>query len=292
MAVLPREAAPRKARCRAAVWGATLVLGALLAGCATPPPASDPQAVADYHETNDPLEPTNRVLYSVNNGLDTAILRPVAVGYRDAVPQVVRTHTHDFLVNLSNPVTLADDMLQGKPRARRRHADAAADQHHGGCRRHLRRGRGLGLSAARHRFRRHPGAVGPAGRTLPVPAAVRPVPTRATRWASAAITRSTRSPISGKAQRSTSCTGRGSPSPRSTRAPRISTTSTRSRRPRSTRTRRSAACTGSTAPRRSSRPATTTAPPRRPGIRSRHPRRPPAPPRRRPASIGTSPAVK
>lgn len=104
-------------------WALTLV-GSLpmvplllaLAGCATPPPASDPEALADYRETNDPLEPTNRVLFRVNNGLDTAILRPVAVAYRDVVPMVVRTHTHDFLVNLSNPVTLVDDMLEGKPR--------------------------------------------------------------------------------------------------------------------------------------------------------------------------------
>jgi phospholipid-binding lipoprotein MlaA len=95
-------------------FAATLLLA--LAGCATPPPASDPDALADYRESNDPLEPTNRVLYRVNDGLDTVILRPVAVAYRDVVPMVVRDHTHDFLVNLSNPVTLASDIMQGKPR--------------------------------------------------------------------------------------------------------------------------------------------------------------------------------
>jgi len=136
MAVLPREAASRKTPGLGRLglgrpglgrpglgrpgWGTILVAGlsfaALLAGCATPPPASDPQALADYRDTNDPWEPTNRVIYRINDGLDTAILRPVAVGYRDVVPETVRTHTHDFLVNLSSPVTLADDMLQGKPR--------------------------------------------------------------------------------------------------------------------------------------------------------------------------------
>ena len=33
-------------------------------------------------ETNDPLEPTNRVFYAINNGLDTVILRPAAQAYR------------------------------------------------------------------------------------------------------------------------------------------------------------------------------------------------------------------
>ncbi|MBV9813994.1 MAG: VacJ family lipoprotein, partial [Acetobacteraceae bacterium] len=90
-----------------------VVLG--IAGCATPPPASDPDALAEYRETDDPLEPTNRVFYAINDGLDTVILRPLAIAYRDGVPQVVRTHVHDTLVNLGEPVQLADDISQGKP---------------------------------------------------------------------------------------------------------------------------------------------------------------------------------
>ena len=57
-----------------------------LAGCATPPPANDPDAVADFRQTNDPLEPTNRVFYKINDALDTVILKPVAQAYRFAVP--------------------------------------------------------------------------------------------------------------------------------------------------------------------------------------------------------------
>jgi hypothetical protein len=57
-----------------------------LSGCATKPPADDPDAVADYQQTNDPLEPTNRVFYAINNGLDTVLLRPAALAYRYAVP--------------------------------------------------------------------------------------------------------------------------------------------------------------------------------------------------------------
>jgi phospholipid-binding lipoprotein MlaA len=100
---------------RSALIGAAFV-ALTLSGCATPPPASDPDAVADFKQTNDPYEPANRVGYAINNGIDTVILRPLAVGYRYAVPEVVRTHVHNVLANLGSPVLLANDMLQGKPR--------------------------------------------------------------------------------------------------------------------------------------------------------------------------------
>jgi phospholipid-binding lipoprotein MlaA len=87
-----------------------------LAGCATPPPASDPDAVADFKQTNDPLEPTNRVLFKVNAGIDTVILRPVAKGYTWAVPSFVRARIHNVLSNLNSPVLLANDIMQTKPR--------------------------------------------------------------------------------------------------------------------------------------------------------------------------------
>jgi phospholipid-binding lipoprotein MlaA len=87
-----------------------------LAGCATKPPADDPDAVADYQQTNDPLEPTNRVFYAINNGLDTVLLRPAALAYRYAVPSPVRTGIHNVLANIGTPVQLTNDMLEGKPR--------------------------------------------------------------------------------------------------------------------------------------------------------------------------------
>ena len=92
-----------------------VLLGAL-GGCAPPPPANDPDAVADYKETNDPLEPTNRAIYAFNNGLDTVLLRPAAQAYRFVIPQPVRTGIHNVLNNLGTPVELSNDMLEGKPR--------------------------------------------------------------------------------------------------------------------------------------------------------------------------------
>ena len=85
----------------------TAVLLGNLGGCATPPPASDPDAVADFKETNDPIEPTNRAIYAFNNGLDTVILRPAAQAYRFLLPTPVRTGIHNALNNLSTPVQLS-----------------------------------------------------------------------------------------------------------------------------------------------------------------------------------------
>ena len=105
---------------RAVIRHHLLVISALLlgtlAGCATPPPASDPEAVADFQEANDPLEPTNRVVYAIDDGLDTVILRPVAKAYRVVVPPPVRAGIHNVLSNLITPVQLGNDMLEGKPR--------------------------------------------------------------------------------------------------------------------------------------------------------------------------------
>ncbi len=91
-------------------------VGLMLAGCATPPPASDPDAVADFQQTSDPLEPTNRVFDAVNNGIDAVVVKPLALGYQWAVPQFVRARVHNVLHNLDSPVLLANDIMQTKPR--------------------------------------------------------------------------------------------------------------------------------------------------------------------------------
>src|SRR5215472_15358259 len=88
-----------------------LLAPAALAACATPP--TDPDALADYQQKNDPLEPTNRVLYKINDGLDTVIVRPAAMAYH-ALPQPVRNGVHNVLANLDSPVKLGNDMLEGK----------------------------------------------------------------------------------------------------------------------------------------------------------------------------------
>jgi phospholipid-binding lipoprotein MlaA len=96
---------------------ATIAAGALtLAGCATKPPASDADALQEYEQTNDPLEPTNRFFYRVDDTLDRYTLKPIAEGYVYVVPTPVRTGVHNVLANLSSPVLFADDVTQANPR--------------------------------------------------------------------------------------------------------------------------------------------------------------------------------
>jgi phospholipid-binding lipoprotein MlaA len=96
---------------------ATLALGLLggaLSGCATRPPADDPEALEEFRATNDPIEPWNRAMYDVHQAIDTAVLRPVAVGYRAVLPAPVRTGVSNVLSNLRSPVVLMNDALQGE----------------------------------------------------------------------------------------------------------------------------------------------------------------------------------
>ncbi len=93
-----------------------LVLGALLAGCATPPPQSDTAAYQAYQEQNDPLQPTNRVFYKVNDVLDNNVLKPVAIGYKDITTTGFRQHVDDFATNLGEPARLVNFMMEGKSR--------------------------------------------------------------------------------------------------------------------------------------------------------------------------------
>jgi phospholipid-binding lipoprotein MlaA len=91
-------------------------LPALLGACATRPPADDPDAIAEFRQNNDPVEPFNRGAFAVHQAIDRNVLVPVARGYRAAVPAPVRTGVRNVLANLRSPVILANDLLQGEPR--------------------------------------------------------------------------------------------------------------------------------------------------------------------------------
>lgn len=87
-----------------------------VAACATKPPASDPEARAEFQQNNDPYEPANRFSYRVSNTLDRYALKPVAQAYVYVLPQPVRGGIHNVLANLSSPVLFANDVMQTKPR--------------------------------------------------------------------------------------------------------------------------------------------------------------------------------
>ena len=79
---------------------------ALLAGCKIAPPRTD-----------DPYESFNRKSYAVNDALDKTFIRPVAVGYRKITNPPVRRAFSDFFTNIRMPITVANDLLQAKPKA-------------------------------------------------------------------------------------------------------------------------------------------------------------------------------
>jgi len=63
--------------------------------------------------TKDCFEGLNRASFTLNQGLDKAIFKPVAKGYR-ALPSSVRSGTSNALINLSSLVTVPNNILQGE----------------------------------------------------------------------------------------------------------------------------------------------------------------------------------
>ena len=82
----------------------------LLCGCATLPPGSKP-------DPRDPWERMNRATYKFNDKFDKAIARPVARGYRRALPQFVRTGIRNFFDNVDTAIVMVNDLLQGELKA-------------------------------------------------------------------------------------------------------------------------------------------------------------------------------
>lgn len=89
-----------------------LLVAGLLAGCATPP--EDPEELALYEEANDPLEPMNRYFFEINYALDELVFKPFAGWYKLMLPEYARDRVADALQNMNEPVTLANDLLQGE----------------------------------------------------------------------------------------------------------------------------------------------------------------------------------
>jgi phospholipid-binding lipoprotein MlaA len=75
---------------------------ALLAGCASGP------------NPRDPYERYNRKMYAFNEGLDKAVVKPVAKGYEWALPQMARTGVTNFFNNLAVVRTVLNEVAQGK----------------------------------------------------------------------------------------------------------------------------------------------------------------------------------
>jgi phospholipid-binding lipoprotein MlaA len=86
--------------------GALALLGSLLlSGCATPGRTSGA----------DPWIDANRGVYKFNDELDKAAVKPVAQAYKKITPIWFRAGTGRFFSNLGYPVTIVNQLLQGKP---------------------------------------------------------------------------------------------------------------------------------------------------------------------------------
>lgn len=78
----------------------------VLAGCAT-----------NGHRAphpEDPWEGFNRGTYAFNRGLDKAIVKPLAQGYKAITPEPLRKGISNVFANLRFPVTIVNLLLQGK----------------------------------------------------------------------------------------------------------------------------------------------------------------------------------
>ena len=60
----------------------------------------------------DCFEPLNRATFAFNQGLDKAILKPIAKSYRN-LPKPIKNGTSNVLNNLSNLITIPNNVLQG-----------------------------------------------------------------------------------------------------------------------------------------------------------------------------------
>ena len=74
----------------------------LLAGCAS---SGNPK---------DPIEGFNRAMFAFNEGLDAAIIKPVATGYDAVLPSPIRTGVTNFFGNIEDLFIGVNNLLQGK----------------------------------------------------------------------------------------------------------------------------------------------------------------------------------
>ncbi|WP_282606474.1 VacJ family lipoprotein [Pelagibius sp. Alg239-R121] len=102
------------------------MLGALaillvVSGCASAPKNTDDQwaqsdgtVSASEPSDNDPIELLNRFVFAFNDALDVTLFQPASALYRFALPEEVRDSVRNFMRNISTPVILANDLLQGE----------------------------------------------------------------------------------------------------------------------------------------------------------------------------------
>jgi phospholipid-binding lipoprotein MlaA len=95
-------------RTRLPIWLITVAV-LLLQGCATLNAARGGPG-----QKLDPWENWNRKVFSFNESVDDAVLKPVATAYSNVVPQPVRDGVNNFFGNFSDAWSAFNSFLQGK----------------------------------------------------------------------------------------------------------------------------------------------------------------------------------
>lgn len=90
-------------------WMTMALMLLWLSACASLPS----NATAD---PRDPFERYNRAMFSFNKAVDENVLEPVATGYVNVIPSLIRNAIGNFFGNIGDVWTAVNNYLQGKPR--------------------------------------------------------------------------------------------------------------------------------------------------------------------------------
>jgi phospholipid-binding lipoprotein MlaA len=82
-----------------------------LQGCATVSADSS----AELTDPIDPYERFNRTIFTFNDNVDRAVVKPVATAYRDFTPALIRRGVSNFFGNISDVWSLVNSAIQLKP---------------------------------------------------------------------------------------------------------------------------------------------------------------------------------
>ncbi len=98
-----------------------LAIVLIVSGCASTSQGPDDQwaqadgsAGASEVSDNDPIELLNRFVFAFNDAVDVTLFQPASALYRFVLPEEVRDSVRNFMRNISSPVILANDLLQGE----------------------------------------------------------------------------------------------------------------------------------------------------------------------------------
>lgn len=90
----------------AVIFSFAMLLTVLVSGCATVDEA--------YRDPRDPFESFNRAMYTFNENLDKAVLKPLAKGYKAITPTPVDNGITNFFSNLDDVTSAINNLLQFK----------------------------------------------------------------------------------------------------------------------------------------------------------------------------------